>query len=155
VIEHQPWDPVGQYINELADDAAVAAIVGANPTGRPRVRGQRAGPGDTPDTDRGEAAQLRAYIVITTLATPPHPQVPVQRPRHNVRCYGRDDEEADRLYRAASAVLHRAGPRTTGSRQAIYITHDVTGATRGEDPATKQPYYDFIVESVATTQVLA
>lgn len=142
-------DPVGQLLTELRDDPAVAAIVGANPTSEPRVRSPKPGPGD----NQG-ATKYRAYIVIATLATPPHPTVPIQRTRHVVRCYGRTPTEAELLYQAASAALHGRGPRQSGDR-AIYVSHDDTGGTYDEDPASNQPLYYFVVESLATTQAVA
>lgn len=145
------WDPVGRLITELRDDAAVAAIVGANPsTGDIRVRSPKPGPGDAQG-----AGNYRAFIVIATLATPRHQSVPMQRARHVVRCYGRDNEEAARLYVAASDVLHHRGPRLASGGQGIYVTHDDTGGTSDADPDTQQPLYFFIVETLATTQVVA
>jgi hypothetical protein len=145
------WDPVGKLLTELRDDSAVAAIVSANPTvSVPRVRSPKPGPGDAQ-----QATAYRAFIVIATLATPRLASVPVQRSRHVVRCYGRTPEEADLLYRAASDALHHKGPRQTGAGHAIYVSHDDTGAAYEEDPDTHQPLYAFVVESLATTQVVA
>lgn len=153
MVEQQVWDPVGKLITELREDAAVAAIVGANPALKPgeraRVRGQEPGPGDA----QGVSA-YRAFVVVVTLATPRHPQVPTMRARHAVRCYGRTVEEAAALYAACSAVLHGAGPRQTGSGKGIYVSHDDTGASYSKDPDTGQPLYDFIVETLATTQAV-
>jgi hypothetical protein len=143
-------DPVGQLLNELKEAAAVAAIVGANPTMEPRVRSPKPGPGDSQ-----AAAAYRAFIVIATLATPPEKSaVPVMRARHVVRCYGRNPTEAELLYDAASEALHHRGPRQQGTR-AIYASHDDTGAAYEEDPDTKQPLYSFIVETLAATQAVA
>lgn len=145
------WDPVGRLIDELRDDAAVAAIAGANPsTSVPRVRGQEPAPGDAQG-----AAAYRAFVLVRTQALPRHPSVPIQRARHLVQCFGRDWIEADRLYRACSDALHHAGPRLTGASQAIYVSHDDTGGSALSDPDTGQPCYEFVVESVATTQVVA
>lgn len=143
-------DPVGQLLTELKDDAAVAAIVGANPTSEPRVRSPKPGPGDAQG-----ASAYRAFIVIATLATQREKSaVPVQRARHVVRCYGRNPLEAELLYDAASDALHHRGPRRSGTR-AIYVSHDDTGAAYEEDPDTKQPLYSFIVETLAATQAVA
>jgi hypothetical protein len=145
------WDPVGQLIIELREAPEVAAIAGANPsTTVPRVRGQEPGPGDAQG-----AGQYRAFVLVRTQALPRHPSVPVQRARHLVQCFGRDWIEADRLYRACSDALHHAGPRLTGASQAIYVSHDDTGGAALTDPDTGQPCYEFVVESVASTQVLA
>jgi hypothetical protein len=35
------------------------------------------------------------------------------------------------------------------------VSHDDTGGSEGEDPDTRQPYYEFVVETLATTQVVA
>ena len=144
-------DVVGALLVELRDDDAVAAIVGEHPhETHPRVRSPKPGPGDAQG-----AGSYRAFIVIATLATPPHPQVPTQRARHVVRCYGRTNEEAEALYDAASEALHRRGPRLAASGYGLYVSHDDTGGTSDEDPDTQQPLYFFIVETVATTQVVA
>lgn len=145
------WDPVSKLITDLRDDAAVAAIAGANPSVTvPRVRGQEPATGDAQP-----AASYRAFVVIVTLGAPRHPQVPVQRARHAVRCYGRTKEEAAALYAAASDVLHARGPRATGAGNVIYVTHDETGGEYSTDPDTGQPLYTCIIETVAGTQVLA
>lgn len=153
-VDITTWDPVGRLVTELRDDPAVAAIVGQNPTMHPRVRGQNPAAGDTRSDDRGEAAGYRAHIVIVTLGLPRHPQVPLLRARHAIRCYGRTAEEATALYVAASRALHARGPRRAGV-QAIYVTHDDTGGDYTTDPDTLQPLYTFTVETVATTQVVA
>lgn len=148
------WDPVGRLIIELREDEAVAAIVGENPhAARPvdrRVRSPEPGPGDAQP-----AGSYRAHVVIVTLATPRHPRVPTQRARHVIRCYGRTNEEAAALYAACSDALHHVGPRLTGARHGIYVTHDDTGGSRDSDPDTGQPFYRFVVETLATTQVVA
>lgn len=156
MIDPQYFDPVGFYVTELAEDATVSAIVGANPTSHPRVRSPEPGPGDqqSPRTASGGLG-YRAFIVLVTLALPPHPQVPTQRTRHVVRCYGRTPEEAEELYNAATAVLHRAGPRQRASGKAIYVSHNDTGGTYEADPDTGQPCYYFVVEALATTQAVA
>lgn len=146
------WDPVGRLLTELRDHAGVAAIVGENPHEpvHPRVRSPKAGPGDMQDP-----STYRAFVTIATLATPRMLSVPVQRDRHVVRCFGRTYEEAAALYAACSDAVHHMGPRVAGSGQGIYVTHDDTGGAVGEDPDTKQPTYTFIIETLATTQVVA
>lgn len=146
------WDPVGRLLVELRDADRVADIVGVNPTEPvyPRVRSPKAAPGDAQGV-----GSYRAFVTIATLATPRLQSVPVQRARHVVRCYGRTPEEAAALYAACSDALHHVGPRVTGAGDGIYVTHDDTGASEGEDPDTGQPTYEFIVETLATAQVVA
>lgn len=148
------WDPVKLLVTELRADTAVRAIAGANPSVPAnlgaRVRSPEAAAGDA----QGPSG-YRAHVVISTLALPPHPSVPIQRARHVVHCRGRTPEEAEALYAACSAVVHHVGPRMHGSGHGIYVSHDETGGEYGTDPDTKQPTYTFIVESVATTQVVA
>jgi hypothetical protein len=146
----QSWDPIGRFVTELGQDARVAPIVSTNPTSHPRVRGQEPGPGDAQGPDR-----YRAFIVIVTLATTPHPQVPIARCRHLVRCYGRTKQEAADLAMAASDAIHGLGPRVTGAANGIYVTHDDTGSAYSTDPDTKQPQYNFTIESVVTAQAVA
>lgn len=152
MAEMEMWDPVGRLLTELRDDEAVAAIVGENPHEpvHPRVRSPKAAPADLQGPNG-----YRAFVTIATLATPRLPSVPVQRARHVVRCYGRTPEEAAALYAACSDALHHVGPRVTGAGQGIYVSHDDTGGEAGEDPDTDQPTYTFVVETLATTQVVA
>jgi hypothetical protein len=148
------WDPVKLIVTELRGDAAVRAIAGANPA-VPTSLGARVRSPNPATGDANGPSAYRAFVLVRTLALPPHASVPIQRARHVVRCYGRTPEEAEALYAACFAVLHHVGPRLHGSRHGIYVSHDDTGASWGEDPDTKQPYYEFILESVATTQVVA
>lgn len=152
MAEMEMWDPVGRLLTELRDDDAVAAIVGENPHEpvHPRVRSPKAAPGDVQG-----ASAYRAFVTIATLALPRMQSVPVQRARHVVRCYGRTPEEAAALYVACSDALHHKGPRTTGAGFGIYVSHDDTGGEAGEDPDNGQPTYTFVVETLATTQVVA
>lgn len=146
------WDPVSKLLTELRDASAVQAIAGENPHEpvHARVRSPKPAPGDVQ-----QAGKYRAHVVIATLATPPMPSVPVQRSRHVVRCLGRTPEEAEALYDACHDALHHRGPRQTGAGNAIYVSHDDTGASYQEDPDTQQPTYVFVVESLATTQAVA
>lgn len=145
------WDPVGKLLTELRDDDAVAAIVGEHPHEpvHPRVRSPEPAP-----TDAQGPGEYRAFVVINTLATPRMPSVPVQRARHTVSCYGRTPEEAAALYGACSDAIHHIGPRQ-GSRGGIYVSHDDTGGEEDKDPDTGQPRYQFVIESLATTQAVA
>ena len=134
----------------------MAAIAGENPHVPPsgvRVRGQNPMPGDAQGP--GTAPGYRAFVVIRTLGLPPHPQVPIQRARHAVQCYGRSPQEAEALYAACFAALHARGPRVTGAGDGIYVTHDDTGGSYSTDPVTGQPLYSFVVETLATTQAVA
>lgn len=153
MVEQSTWDPIKLLVTELRDAPAVQAIAGVNPNVPAnlgaRVRSPKPGPGDV-----NEPGQYRAFVVVATLATPRHPQVPIQRARHVVRCYGRTPEEAEALYVACSNALHGRGPRAHGSGQHIYVSHDDTGGDWSEDPDSGQPLYTFIVESLATTQVV-
>lgn len=151
MAEMHTWDPVGRIVTELRDADAVADIVGENPHElvRPRVRSPQAAEGDM------QGPVYRAFVTVATLALPRMQSVPVQRTRHVVRCFGRTPEEAAALYVACSDALHHMGPRVTGAGQAIYVSHDDTGGEAGEDPDTHQPTYTFVVETLATTQVVA
>ena len=148
------WDPVGKLVTELRDDPAVQAIAGENPH-EPASLGARV---RSPEPAAGDAQgpeAYRAFVVIVTLGTPRMPSVPVQRARHAVRCYGRTPQEAAALYAACSDALHHVGPRLHGSGQGIYVSHDDTGGQFSKDPDTGQPQYSFVVETLATTQVVA
>jgi hypothetical protein len=138
-----------KIINELRDDDAVADIVGANPDSHPaRVRGFEPAPGD-------EAKPYRAFVVLTSQNTPPHPRLPVQRPIITGRAYGRTLEEAWALYMACSTALHGIGPRVHPNGLGIYASHDDVGGSQDKDPITGQPVVHFVVSLVATTQAVA
>lgn len=136
------WDPLGKVIIELREAAAVAAIVDD------RVRGEEPAPGDG-------GKPFKAFVVLSTLATPRHPRVPIQRPRIAGRFYGRTAQEAMALYVAASNALHGVGPRTHTNGLGIYVSLDDTGGVPDNDPDTKQPLVNGVFELVATTLAVA
>jgi len=136
-------DPLGKLLLELRDDLEVDALVDG------RVRGQEPAPGDAMG-----AGQYKAFVVISTLATPRLPRVPVQRSRYGVRCYGRTPQEAMELYGACSDAIHLIGPRLKSNGLGIYISLDDTGGTASRDPDTQQPLVDFVIELLATTQAV-
>lgn len=146
-------DTVPRIIDELRDDVGVIALLG-DPA---RVRGDEAGPGDgrTSYDGPGGAKRFRPFVVVTALNTPRHPRVPIQTALVDVRCYGSTPANASALYMACSDALHGRGPRVHPNGLGIYVSHDNSGGSFAKDPDTKQPYYSFIVELVATTQVVA
>jgi hypothetical protein len=138
-------DMLGKLLIEFRDDPSVDAIAHG------RVRSFEPAPGDS-----RPAGQYLAFVVISALVTPRHPQVPIQRPRYVVRCYGRNQQEAMALYGACSDAIHGIGPRLYPSGHGIYVSHDETGGTQDKDPTTQQPLVSFVVELVATiTPVVA
>jgi hypothetical protein len=144
-------DVLPKLIVEMREDAAVAAIVGANPTvATPRVRGFEPKSDDVQPSDR-----WRAFVVIVQLDVPRDRRVPVQRPSYAFRCYGRTLEEARDLYMACSDALHDVGPRVHANGLGIYISADVSGGTPDIDPDTRQPLYEFTAQLIATTQAVA
>ena len=136
-------DPLGKVLIELRDDAGVSAIVSD------RVRGYEPAPGDAK-----AAGSYQAFVVISHLGTDREYRAPVQRVRYSVRCYGRTSQEAEALYGACSDAIHHIGPRLHANGLGIYISHDDIGGTASADPVTQQPLVDFIVELLATTQVV-
>jgi hypothetical protein len=137
-------DPLGKLLIELRDDVEVDAIVDG------RVRGNEPKAGDAQPL-----GDYQAFVVITELASPRIPRVPVQRVRYGVRCYGRTFQEARSLYGACSDAIHLLGPRLHANGLGIYISIDDTGGTASRDPDTKQPLVDFVIELLATTQAVA
>ncbi len=146
---------LGSLVVELRDDSGVDAIVDGRVRGEdPRGTVMQAGV-EVPGDMRGPGSYV-AFVQVQTLATPRDRRVPVQRPRFNVRCWGRTREEAMALYIACSDAVHDRGPRVRVSNGfGIYVSHDDTGAQPGKDPDTQQPYVDFVVELIATTQAVA
>ena len=136
------FDPIGKAIIELREFGDVADIVDD------RVRGFEPAPGDS-------NTPYRAFIVLSLLAAPPDPRLPIQRARIGAKLYGRTPQEAMALYVAAYHALHGVGPRVHANRLGIYTSHDDTGPSQGKDPGTDQPYVDAIFELVATTMAVA
>lgn len=147
------WDAVGKLVTDLKDATAVQLIAGRNPTANAAERARVASPEPAVGWAKQPGSYL-AFVVVQTLATPPHPSVPLSRQRHVIKCYGRNAIEAGDLYEACSEELHHKGPRRSGEH-AIYVSHDDTGGDYSTDPDTGQPLYTFIVETLATTQVVA
>lgn len=139
---------LGKFIIEAREDPDVADIVGANPSNDPPRVAYKASAGWI-------TKPYRAFVLMHILAAPPMRRVPVQRARVAVRCYGRDEEEAYKLYRCVSNAFHAVGPRVHDNGMGIYGTWDDTGATQDTDPVTQQPVVTFIVDSFATTQAVA
>lgn len=137
-------DVLPKLLLELRQDGAVSAIVSTRVAGDEPKEGWAQGPGS-----------YRAFVVLTNLVTPRHPQVPTQAARISARCYGRTAVEASSLYGACSDAIHAVGPRVFSNGLGIYVTHDDTGGNPGKDPDTKQPYVSFVIEAIATTQVVA
>lgn len=150
----EPMPPVmGKLIVELRDDPDVAAITD-------RVRSPVPGPGDAAWTTdaQGRRAYANAFVVLAHNGggrLPGMRLVPVRAERIVARCYGRTAAEAELLYRACMNALHGAGPRTFASGLAIHQTLEDAGPDAGLDPDTQQPHYDFVIEALASTQVVA
>ena len=148
-------DVLPKLLIEVRDDEDVAAIVGI------RVRGKEP-QGPVVDADGREiepgdvrpAGQYVPFVVLVRLGGPPHPRVPIQRSRVLFRCYGRDDREAAVLRNACSKAIHGKDPRVFANGLGILSTLDVTGGSQEADPDTAQPMETFVVEAVATTQVV-
>lgn len=137
-------DVLPKLLTELRDDSGVDAIVAG------RVRGFEPAPDDLDDP-------MKAFVVLTTLSTARLPgfiRGPVQDARINVRCYGRTAQEAASLYGACVEALHDIGPRLKANGLLIFATYDETGGSQGRDPDDGQPYMEFVVQALATTQVV-
>lgn len=151
------WDPIGKLLIEIRQDAAVAAIAGANPTSAtPRVRAVKPAPAtNSYDGDAHGPGEYRAFVVVTNLGGPRFKRVPVQQPRLVARCYGRDSVEADALARAVSDSIHYIGPRVHSGGLGIYSSFDSNGGEQDEDPDTQQPLTIVFIDLLATTQAVA
>jgi hypothetical protein len=135
-------DVFGKLLNEIADDAIVGAITD-------RVRGHHPGPGDVQG-----AGEFVPFVVLQDLGGPPLTRTPVQTLSVNVRAYGATPQGAKALYVACSNALHHVGPRIH-SGIGIYISHDETGGTEGDDPVTHQPYVEGVFSAIVATAVVA
>ena len=140
-------NPIGKVIIELRDDGDVHDLVDE------RVSGQEPAPGWA-DYDES-TGYAHAFIVVSILAGPPEPRLPVWRPRLSVACYGRSHQEAMAVSAAARAALHNAGPRVHGNGLGIYNSFDDTGPEAEKDPDTGQPRAIFVMDLIATTLAVA
>jgi hypothetical protein len=150
----EPMPPfMGKLIVELRDDADVAAITD-------RIRSPRPAPGDSgwsADAE-GRRTYKHAFVVLVHNGggrLPGMRTVPVRTERVVARCYGRDSTEAELLYLACTRALHGVGPRTFASGLAIYQSFEDSGPDVELDPDTQQPHYDFVIETLASTQAVA
>jgi hypothetical protein len=151
VIDQPPL--IGKLILELRGNTDVAAITD-------RVRFPEPAPGDAAWSDN-PTTHVRTYehpfIVLVLLTSPPLPgfrKVPVAAARLALRCYGRTSTEAEQLYLAARAAVHGVGPRTYDSGLAIWQSFDDTGGGVETDPDTRQPHFDFVLETLVATQAV-
>lgn len=135
-------DYFGAVLGEFRADATVSAITD-------RVRGHRPGPDDA----KGPGEYV-PFVVLTDLGGPPMRRVPIQRGVVGFRAYGATPQGAKALYVACSNVIHDIGHRTHGS-VLIYDSADGTGGSEGEDPITKQPYVEGVMELVASALAVA
>lgn len=137
-------DVLPKLLIEIRDDPAVGAIVGA------RVRGGEAADGDA----KGPGA-YQPFVVLVQLTAPRLARLPVQWSRVVARCYGRSHQEAATLRWAVSDAIHHRGPRIHTNGLGIYQTLDIEGGDQGTDPDTGQPFQTLLIETPATTQVVA
>ena len=136
-------DPFGAYIIEVRADIDVMALVAD------RVRGNEPAPGDAQPK-----GSYRAFIVLTTLAAPPDPDLPVTFASYGARIYGATFQHAWQVYGALVKATHRVGPRLKDSGLGIYQTLVTAGGGEEKDPDTKQPYVNATITLLATTQVV-
>lgn len=151
------WDPLGKLLTEIRSDAAVIAIVGANPTSSPaRVRGFEPAPRtDSYDGDAQGPGEYRAFVVLVNLGGLRWYRVPVQAPRFVARCYGRTPAEAAALAAAVSDSIHYVGPRVATNGLGIYSSFENSGGEQDKDPDTDQPFVPILIDLLATTQAVA
>jgi len=146
-------DTLGKLLVELRDDTAVDAWCDG------RVRGEEPAPAtDTYDGDAHGPGDYKRFIVITTLDTPRHPRIPLQRPTYAINVFGVSPRDAMIGYGLASDAIHRRGVRMEGTgstRVGIYNSFDDSGGTPERDPQTGQPFVTFIVHLNATDQSVA
>lgn len=136
-------DPFGSLIRELLVDVDLVALV-AN-----RIRGDDPAPGDAQPL-----GSYRAFIVLTTLAAPPDPDLPVTFASYGARIYGATFQHAWQVYGALVKATHRVGPRLKDSGLGIYQTLVTAGGGEEKDPDTKQPYVNATITLLATTQAV-
>lgn len=149
-------DPTGKLLVELRDNDAVKAIVGT------RVRAFEPAPQVVdPDTKRVlEKGDVRgpgeyvAFVLLVILDPFRERRLPIQRPRISVQCYAATAQAAMALYAACAEALHDVGPRVYANGLGAWNSWDDSGGRPDKDPDTGQPFVEFMVELVATTQAV-
>jgi hypothetical protein len=147
--------PMGALVSELKAGPLGTLVNGRIRGGRPRGAVIAA---DGTVTDAGDARGPGDYIKFVVLVHLGHSRVkgkaPVQTVRIGYRTYGETPEQASVVALALSEAVHNIGPRIRGGTL-IFRTYDDTGGEAGEDPGTKQPFEDGVIEVFAATQAVA
>lgn len=143
-------DPLGAVVAEAKADAALTLLVAG------RVRGGEPAPkrieaGVTVyDGDAHGPGGYKAFIVITTLDLPIHPQLPITFAEYGVNCYGVTYQNAAEVWAAFVAAFHKVRSRTKASGLGIYGSTIVQGGSQDADPDTKQPVIRGVLRIIAT-----
>lgn len=136
-------NPMGALIAEAKADPDVAALTGT------RVRGGEPAPGDA----RGPG-EYQAFVVISALDVPPHPQLPITFAEYALNAYGTTHQNASAVWFALVKAFHKARARVKGNGLGIYQSIVVTGGGEDRDPDTDQPVVRGTVRVIATALAL-
>lgn len=143
MLDTAQLDPIGSLITEARADSALAALVGA------RVRGFEPAPGDAQG-----AGSYQAFVVITALSVPVHPQVPITFAEYGVRAYGSTPQNAWAVWAALVRVFHGSTHRVKANGLGIYRTATL-GGSQSNDPDTHQPLVEGTIQLIATAQAVS
>lgn len=149
MLDDPQKDPMGTLILEARADTDVDNLVdgrvrGFEPTGASRdYEGDALGPG-----------KYKAFVVISALAVPPHPRLPITDATYSVAAYGSTPQNAWAVWAALVKAWHAVGPRISSSHLGIYRSWAATGGEQDKDPDTSQPLVRGTLRLIATAQAV-
>jgi hypothetical protein len=144
MLDDPQKDPMGTLILEARADADVAALVSTRVRGFEPAEGDAKGPGE-----------YQAFVVISALSVPLHPQLPITTAEYGIAAYGSTPQNAWAVWGALAKAFHGIGPRIASSGLGIYRSWAATGGEQDKDPDTGQPLVRGSIRLIATAQAIA
>lgn len=147
-------DPLGSIIAEARADTDLDALLdGRIRGGEPKPR--RVDPTTLAVLEEGDAlgpGHYKAFIVLTLLDAPVHPQLPISlATEYGVNCYGVTFQNATEVWLAFRRAFHKVRTRTKANGLGIYGSTIVTGGSQDRDQDTKQPIIRGVLRVLHTT----
>jgi len=135
-------DPMGTLILEARADPDVDNLVDGRVRGFEPAKGDALGPGE-----------YQAFVVLSALPVPVHPQLPITDATYSVAAYGSTPQNAWAVWGALVKAFHARGPRIGASRLGIYRSW-MSGGEQDRDPDTDQPLVRGTLRLFGTAQAV-
>jgi hypothetical protein len=143
MLDDPQKDPMGSLILEARADSDVDNLVDGRVRGFEPADGDAKGPGE-----------YQAFVVLSALAVPIHPQLPITDATYGIAAYGSTPQNAWAVWAALVKAWHARGPRVGSSHLGIYRSW-MSGGEQDKDPDTQQPLVRGTLRLIATAQALA